>query len=497
VEEGLVLKRIPTPEGAVLRFFRFSKGMSEQAFALMVGVDGSTVYRWENGALPLSRDRLVELLEEHLQVPPEAVDEALSAHRKGTQPPEEPEGPFAPSEPERRLIGRAAGTVGRAAAEAARRALARERLRQRAARHTAWAADEWARLKALPANLQEKAVRALQGGERSWALAVRLCEASTTAAAHSAAEALRLARLGVRLAHEVPGSARWRWRLLGHCEPFAANALRVGGNLTAAREAFARADELWTEGEGGDPAGVLDATRRLDLKASLLKHQGQSKEALLLLDQALQGARTDHARGRLLLKRAFTLEQAGAYATALETLKQAEPLIDTQREPRLEWVLLFNRGVNYCHLDLYQEAGSLLPRVEALAADLQTELDEIRTLWLRGKTRAGVGHREEGLAALAQVRQYFHTEQIAYDYALVSLELATLYLEQGRAGLVKEMAEEMRWIFEGQRVHQEALAALALFRHAAEMEEAQADWTRGLVKYLYRAQHNPTLRFEA
>jgi hypothetical protein len=62
---------------------------------------------------------------------------------------------------------------------------------------------------------------------------------------------------------------------------------------------------------------------------------------------------------------------------------------------------------------------------------------------------------------------------------------------------VKVLAAEMLWIFEGQKVHQEALAALALFCNAAEKEEARADWTRRLVKYLYRAQYNPELRFEA
>lgn len=489
-------ERIPPAVGAVLRFFRFIRGVKEEAFARMAGVDVSTLRRWELGTLPLSRDRLVELLETHLQVPPEAVDAALTAHRLATRP-EEPEGPVAFSAPERRLLSRASAAGARAGAETARRELALERLRQRAARHTAWAEEEWSRLKKLSHSLQGKEVRAHQGGERSWALAVRLCEASTTAAAHSAAEALRLARSGVSLAREAPGSRRWRLRLLGHCEPFLANAFRVGGDFTATREAFARADESWAQGDGGDPAGLLDGVSRLSLKASFLQNDGCTEEALSLIEQALQDARTDHARGRLLIKRATSLEIAGEYAAAIETLWQAEPLIAGEREPRLLFACTFNVSVDYCHLELYKDAEVLLPRVEALGQDLRTKLDAFRILWLRGRIRAGLGHREEARAALAQVRQHFEAEQIPYDYAVVSLELATLYLDQGRTGLVKLLATEMLWIFEGQGVHQEALAALALFRHAAEREEARADWTRRLVKYLYRAQHNPNLRFEA
>jgi tetratricopeptide (TPR) repeat protein len=471
-----VRQRLPTAEGAVLRFFRFSFGVNEIEFARWAGVDASTLRRWELGLLPLSRDRLVALL--------------------GTQP-EEPEGPVALSGPESRLLHRAAAAGARSGADTAYRELALERLRRRAARHTAWAAQEWARIKKLPHARQAREIRAHQGGERSWALAVRICEASTTAAAHNAGEALRLARLGVSLAREAHGAPLWRSRLLGYCEPFLANALRVGGDFPATREAFARADEAWAQGEGGDPAGLLDAARRLDLKASFFQCDGCNNEALVLLDQALQGERSGQARAKLLIKKANSLEIAGEYEAAIETLRQAEPLVDARREERLPCVILFNTVVNYCHLDLYKEAEALLHRVEAMAQDLSIELDSFRALWLRGRVRAGLGHTEKALAALSQVRRHFEAEQIAYDYALVSLELATLHLEQGRTGLVKALAAEMLWVFEGQKVHEEALAALALFVHAAGKEEAQADWTRRLVKYLYRAQYNPDLRFEA
>jgi tetratricopeptide (TPR) repeat protein len=274
-----------------------------------------------------------------------------------------------------------------------------------------------------------------------------------------------------------------------------ANACRVGGNLSSARQAFVRADELWKQGEGGDPAGLLDGTRRLDLKASLLRQDGQFAEALHLLDQAL-AASPPEAAARLLIQKATTHSRAGDYELAIEVLRKAEPLIDAQREPRLPWAFHLNLAVNYCNLDLFNAAKPLVPLVETLAADLRNKLDRIRSLWLRGRTWAGLGHREEALAALTQVRLVFLREEIAYDFALVSLELATLYLEQGRAQFVKELAEEMLWIFEGQRVHQEALAALTLFRHAVRAEEADAEWARRLVKYLYRAQHNPSLRFE-
>ncbi len=485
---------IPPATGVVLRMFRFSKGVSEDTFARMAGVSPSTVSRWETAGV-LSRDELADLLGKHLEIPPDAVDEALLAHRLGNLP-EAPTGPAAPSIAELRLINRTAAIGGHAAAETLRRELTLARRRQHAAAHTAWAAAEWSRIKNLVPAAQDTAIQAHRGTERSWALAVRLCEASETAAAHSAGQAQRLARLAVSLAEAVSGGEAWCLRLLGFCEPFVANGFRVGGDLNSARQSFVRADELWKRGEGGDPAGLLDGTRRLDLKASLLRQDGKFTEALHLLNQAL-AASPSEAAARLLIKKAITHTRAGDYETAIQVLREAEPQMDVQREPRLPFLYNFTLVVNYCHLDLFEAAEPLVPLVEALAADLSGKLDGVRTLWLRGRTRAGLGHREEAVAALTQVRQVFLDEKIAYDYALVSLELATLYLEQGRTKVVKELVEEMLWIFEGQRVHQEALAALALFRHAAEAEEAGAEWTRRLVKYLYRAQHNPRLRFEA
>jgi transcriptional regulator with XRE-family HTH domain len=365
----------------------------------------------------------------------------------------------------------------------------------------AWAERVWSAMEPLAAEIQDMAAAVLLGDVRSWALSVRICEAGGASASQNAAEALRLARLALRIAREVPDAldAKWRLCLLGHCEPFEANALRVGGNLPAAREAFVRADKHCEQGEGGDPAGLLDGTRRLDLKASFLRVAGQTEQAFALLKQAWQGARSDRARGRLLIKKAVCLIVAGEYADSLTALEKAELLIAGEAEPRLIFACVFNRAVNACHLELYEEAARLLPRTEALAAaaDLGTGLAGIRLLWLQGRTWAGLGRREEAIAALAEVREYFLTEKIAYDYALVSVELATLYLEQGRTGLVKDLAEEMLWIFKDQKVHQEALAALALFRHAAQAEEARVEWTRRLVKYLYKAQHNPRLRFAA
>ena len=79
----------------------------------------------------------------------------------------------------------------------------------------------------------------------------------------------------------------------------------------------------------------------------------------------------------------------------------------------------------------------------------------------------------------------------------MTLELAVVHLQQKRTREVKALARQMAPIFKAQGVHQGALAALKLFCEAVETEAVTVEMARQFVEYLYRAQHQPELRFEA
>jgi hypothetical protein len=115
---------------------------------------------------------------------------------------------------------------------------------------------------------------------------------------------------------------------------------------------------------------------------------------------------------------------------------------------------------------------------------------------LAAKVDGGLGRIEEAEKGFAQVRQEFFARNMAYDFALATLELALLWLQRRRTRDVRELAEGMVWIFRSEDIHREALAALDLFCAAARQEKATAEWTERLLVYLRRAQHDPALRFE-
>jgi tetratricopeptide (TPR) repeat protein len=320
-----------------------------------------------------------------------------------------------------------------------------------------------------------------------------LCGESEQAAADDASRGLALATLALRVAEIAPEPESRKVTLQGFCWAFVGNARRVGGDLPGAEAAFGRSARLWSQEASADLP--LDGARLLDLEASLRKHQGRFEKALSLLGNALKATTTEASRGKLLIKEASVFSRVDQYEQALDRLRQAEMLIDVEKDPRTLLVIRYNTIVYLIHLEKYQEAETRLAEVQERAKALGNALDLVRVKWLEGRLGAALGRRKEAKAIFEEVKEEFTTRNIAYDAASVSLELAVLWLEEGRTAEVKELAEQMLWIFETQKVHKEALAALTLFREAAGREAATLELTRRVLGYLEKAQGAPGLRF--
>ncbi len=320
---------------------------------------------------------------------------------------------------------------------------------------------------------------------KTWRFVEGLCHESAEDASADAERALKLAELALRFAERAPGRGGRRSKLEGYAWIFLANARRVGGKLPDSEAAFARAEELWAAWTGVTPI-LLAAWRLPDMKASLRRHQGHFAEALKLHDQARMLAPPEVA-GRILLKKAFTQEQQGNSEKALVTLQEAEALIDATREPRLLFGVRFNRIVNLIHRERYAEAARSLPAVKSMVESADRPLDRVRVVWLESKIAAGFGRRAEAEELLDRVRREFLSREIAYDAAVATLELAVLYLEDGRSAEVRTIAAELAPIFAAQRVARETLAAVDLFCKAVQQETVTAELARGWLKELSRA----------
>jgi tetratricopeptide (TPR) repeat protein len=491
-EEGLMADEILPDLSIVLGFLRSGQGVSKTELGRLSGVPPKLIHEYERGRKALNRKRLEHIIS-FLGLPPEAVDETLArleANRAATRPPNG--GVDRLSESQRRIEA-AAVRGGRMAADFVRSFLTLLTLEGEALTARQEADFLWSKLKRRkPAErrvLVEDSKRF-----RTWALCEKLAAESIEAAGNDPREALELAELSLRIAERVPGEQAWRWRLEGYAGVHLANARRVCGDLRGADQDIARAKKLWEAGASGDP-GLLSEAVFLGLEANLRRAQRRFAEALERLTEAMAADRGE-MRARLLYTRARIFEGLGDLEKSAEALREASTLITAHREPRLALGVHYHFLLNLCRRGNAVEAASGLNKVRELAEAQGKELDLVNLVWLEGLVASGLGQKEEARKRFEQVRREFATRRMAYDYALVSLELALVLQDEGRTSEIYNLAEEMFWIFRDQGVHREALAALKLFCEAAKQEAATTELTRRVVRYLYRAQHDPELRFE-
>jgi tetratricopeptide (TPR) repeat protein len=336
------------------------------------------------------------------------------------------------------------------------------------------------------------AVARLAPEVRTWAVVEHACEESARQASRDLGRAAAWARFAEEVAARLTGPEGWLRRVRGYAAAHSANVLRVKGELEAAEAALAEAKRLCHSGE--DPAGLLDPGRLLDLEGSLRRDQRRFDEALQILTSARKVSRCP---GHTLINQGFTLEVMGDYERAVEVLLEAEGVVEAQGDLRLSYMRRFNLAVNLTHLGRYLEAAELLGPVQELVRARGDENEIPPTIWLEGRIAAGLGRPEEARSLLAEARRSFATRGMTCDAALALLEEAALLLDEGRSAEVKALAPELARFLEDKGVHREALAALRLFREAAEREAASAGLARRVLGFLFRARHDPGLRFSA
>jgi transcriptional regulator with XRE-family HTH domain len=475
-----------------LTFLRSVQGWSQADLGTAAGLNLNLLNDYERGRKRLTRERL-DHLAGFLGLPPEAVDAAL-AHVAATRGMgKAPRDSAAPLSAAQRRIEAVVARVQRMAADFARSTLTLLTIEGDALHARQRAELLWDRLKRYPPTGRRKLVE--EGAKfRTWALAERVAAESIRQAPNHPKDALSLADLALLIAELVPGDAVWRQRLQGYAWAHVANARRVCNDLPGADDALARAWRLWEAGEAGDP-GILNRAWLPWIEAALRRDQRRFPEALKRIDEALTFDQGE-LRGEILLSKARIHETLGDPAASTAALIEAAPLIDVVREPRNAWVVRLNLVVDLCHLGRFEDAEPRLSEVRVLAEQLGEELDITRVVWLEGKVAAGLRRTDIARTSFEQARRVFNRRELAFDYALVSLELALVLLEEGDSARVRNLSREMLWIFSAQNVQLEALAALRLFCDAASRETVTVDLARRITKFLYRSQHDSKLRFD-
>lgn len=484
------LCRSPATSSAASRSFPRGQGWSQARLTGTAGIPQSLLNEYEQGKKTLTRERLLHLagLMDQGAGVVDSTLESLQANRGAAGA---GSGPFA----EHRRGEEAAVRLGRLAAEFGRSVItvlsvegvvrqAREEARSLWSRLEAWEPDR------RPVLVEESTEF------RTWALCELVAAKSIEAAPSSPSEALELAGLALNIAERCPYEERLRQRTEGYAWFHVANARRVTNDLNSSDAALTKAAKLWEAGASADP-GYFNMAIPLALEASIRKAQRRFPIALKRIEEALVTDRGD-LRGRLLLQKAQLLDRLGELENSTEVLEEAVTFINEAREPRVALGVRCELLFNLCLQGRAAEAAPLLPKVQALALRIGTEVDSWRVNFLGGIIAAGIGHSADAEETFEQVRRKFygHKPQLILDYAQVSMELALLLLKEGRSSEARILSDQMKRIFKSQGVESEALAALKVFCEAARREVATVDLARRVIRFLRQSQHDPGLKFE-
>ena len=287
-------------------------------------------------------------------------------------------------------------------------------------------------------------------------------------------EMLHWARLARRLAERcnslaaggVAPLADLKARAWGHV----GNALRVAGRLREAEAALSTAERFAEKGTG-------DTSLKIELlgwRASLYIFQRQFGDAVKLLEEAeglCQETGNQAILAESLICKAIAWVYSGDPEKAICTLNKAILLVDPA-DRRLLFTAHHNLITCYLEAGRLQEALALVTQARSLGEQIHNELPLLRVLWQEAKILSELGLLEEAEAQFCRARDSFTERDLAYDAALVSLDLTAVYVKLGLHAEVRRTIGDILPIFSSLRVGRELLASLIQLQQAEDQTQA-------------------------
>ncbi len=256
---------------------------------------------------------------------------------------------------------------------------------------------------------------------------------------------------------------------------------RVQADVQLAESSMDKAERLLEEGSG-DP---LARAELLTLKASLAGYCGRFDEAIRILNRASSIYRRldeRHLLGRTLLKKGTLIGNsggAGQHATALRLIRRSIDLIDPPREPRLIVCATHNLIWFLNESGRSGEADACLGGARRLYEQAGDRRHLSRLRWLEGKLAS---RPREAEGALLSARDGLAREGLVYEAALAAMDLAVLYVQEGREADMRRQADLLFPLFRSDDMYLETATALQTFQQktgpedTARLIDELSDW---------------------
>lgn len=269
-----------------------------------------------------------------------------------------------------------------------------------------------------------------------------------------------------------------------------ANAHRVSDDLESAERMLRRAND-WSARGTQDP---LLLARLMRLTAALRSAQRRFDEALSLLDACYtiyerHGDRSN--AGRILISKGLYIGYDNDPEAAIHFLEAGLSMINPSTDPKMVLSVVHNLALFLSECGRFEEARRILRRTRKAYTAEGDRLALIKLRWLEGRIAAGLGDLVTAEKSYIEVQRELEQAGLPYHVALVSMDLADIWLQSGRTSEVRELVEGIVSIFRVRRIAREALAALLLLREALLVDRASIDLLRAVQGYMKRFESQP------
>jgi len=267
-----------------------------------------------------------------------------------------------------------------------------------------------------------------------------------------------------------------------------ANALRVRGKRRESEAAFARAQRYCEEGTGDPPVRAKLFAQMVSLRI----FQRRFDDAVRLADEAgriYKEIGQTNAFASAMVQKAVAELYAGDPEAAVRTLNRAIPRIDPAEDPHLLLAACHNLVRCYIDLGRPEQALSLYFEARDLYREFQDSLILLRAGWQEGQLLRDLGHLHAAETALLHAREGFIEQGQLGETALVSLDLASVYVNLGDMEKLAEVVATTVPICRTLGVDREAIASLLQLQQVAKHERQAFDLIRLLSSSIEQLGH--------
>lgn len=312
-----------------------------------------------------------------------------------------------------------------------------------------------------------------KSGFWTWGLCERLLERSWELRQKNLAKMVVLAQAAVEVAQKVDRrkyGAQNVADLQARAWAGLANAYRISDELSDAEAAFRQAFEARHKGT----LSPLLHARLAELSASLLCDQRYFPQAFKLLDFAYRIYKENgdrHNAGRALITKGWHAGLSGDPEDGIHLIARGLQLIDRNRDPKLRFQSLHTILLFRVERGEFKTARRQIWEMRPLYDFHGEHILKVKLRGIEGKVFAGLGELGRAARAFQQAKESFLERGMDYDAALISFDLAALWLREGKRAAVRQLLQEMLEIFRARYIAREGIAALVMLRDAADRNE--------------------------